>query len=493
MNKPDLHHQFLIYTGERPRIDGWKESSCNGTGIQHHPLLPVHDIVDAEGNCIGKIIGWSVTESGSLISETQRWPITEEFSQEQIESCIYSHGGRFIVLLVTPQFRRIYLDPGGMLSMVYARDGDLAGSTITALAWDNPNHPIWRGQPDYLPQSRPNQYLPAGLTADPKISRLLPNHYLDLVTWKPVRHYPNNHCEPLSETNADEGYRECADIVERHINAFAQHYKPLYITLTAGSDSRVMLACAKQAIERIEFITFDLRSRKKYRTESYADFIIARQITAKFGINHRILGVERPSRELKNEYLLRIGYAGNAGKARNFLSACRQHLDLKGAWATGHAGAVGSGYYWRGIRSDSEHLDATLLLKRLGLPLAPRFISAMEQWLADFPAEPATTVLDYLFIEQRVGCWAGPHQYGTAPFAAIFCPFNHRDLFDLAHSLKRVHLRKNDLCRGIVPLVWPALNNLPINNYPGPLGWASQSESALKALAKKGLRVLRIS
>lgn len=100
---------------------------------------------------------------------------------------LYTYGGRFACVLVAESIHRLYLDAGGTLACVYAINSRAAGSTSTLVLWNVRGQFPERETP--LGALRSNQFYPAGLTADPDIRRLLPNHYLDLQEWRAIRLY----------------------------------------------------------------------------------------------------------------------------------------------------------------------------------------------------------------------------------------------------------------------------------------------------------------
>ena len=79
---------------------------------------------------------------------------------------------------------------------------------------------------------------PAGLTPRHGIDRLLPNHYLDLGKWQPVRHWPK---DPLAAScSTEDAIAEISMIVKRQIRAVVTT-TPTYLMLTAGKDSWMLL------------------------------------------------------------------------------------------------------------------------------------------------------------------------------------------------------------------------------------------------------------
>ncbi len=478
MDSLELNHQFLVSPDRSQPPTGWDEYQVSEVFVHTHPLLPVALILDTDGVKVGVILGWAITEGGELVDATQHWAITSRNADgDAIEDLIYRHGGRFLIVITTPTVNRIYLDPGGTLSMVYAKNRKVAGSTVTALALNNPDHSVWHERPALAPEQRRDQFLPGGLTVDPDIAQLLPNHYLDLKSWQPARHWPTCPTKPVPRVGLADSNARAANVLGRQIRAFAKTDAPLYVTLTAGADTRLMLASAKDIAHRIEFITFNKQSNAQQSIGNLIDLEIATEMARRLGLNHRILTVDRITAELKTEYACRIGFSGNAGKASFFRSAAQRHLNMNGTFLLGHAGTVRWGYYWRGLASDRERLSASKLLIRMGLPRNDRSIQAMTIWLETFPRLPTTTILDYLYIEQRLGCWAAPHYYGMAPFAAVLSPFVHRELFSIAHSLNRTASQRG-LLPGVASAVWPELLEFPVNRSTINADWSIRSRRA---------------
>jgi hypothetical protein len=74
-------------------------------------------------------------------------------------------------------------------------------------------------------------------------------------------------------------------------------------------------------------------------------------------------------------------------------------------------------------------------------------------------------------LEIKHGCWAAPHQYGTAPFSMNLMPFPHREIFDGVLSLPTEYRRRQRLAWDIISATWPELLEFPFNDYTGPRLW----------------------
>jgi hypothetical protein len=114
------------------------------------------------------------------------------------------------------------------------------------------------------------------------------------------------------------------------------------------------------------------------------------------------------------EYLHRIGFAGGAGKSRDFFWACKEHLDLTAAWLTGFAGEVGRAFYLRATDTETYKISPGELLSRMNLPPSGQMVEAMRTWLHQLPDLPLSTLLEFAYLEHRLGCWAAPHLRGCS-------------------------------------------------------------------------------
>lgn len=98
-------------------------------------------------------------------------------------------------------------------------------------------------------------YYPFGITPHLDVKRLLPNHFLELGNFIEYRHWPKE--EELSTRTSNNTKSTVAKIGQKlksNISAVLTQY-PAYMSLTAGRDSRMLLAAAKDMTEEIEFFT----------------------------------------------------------------------------------------------------------------------------------------------------------------------------------------------------------------------------------------------
>jgi hypothetical protein len=489
-----FYHQFVLSTHESAGKVGWHCYRHGDYCLTAHPSLPVNIVLDKDDNEVGYAVGWPINRCGRLVQTQIRLPFHVNAQNVQaLEAFIYSFGGRYAFAIVTPDLKRLYMDAGGTLSAVFSEKRATAGSTVSIVVMDEPNHSLWSKRLGEFPDNKPNQYWPAGTTLDPDITRLLPNHYLDLENWRAVRQYPNSTVETIPESDIPDCIERIGSLLRRQIIAVAEQAPRVYMPLTAGRDSRLLLACSRACTDKIEYVTFDYSPWRRERSDR-VDLYIAQCSAERFRLRQRVIPVPAklpPGTEL--QYLRRIGFAGGAGKSRDFFWSCREHLDLSAAWLTGFAGEVGRTFYWQSTDREAYKMSPAELLNRMGLPSSDRLQNAIRGWLRDLPDVPLSTLLDFAYLEHRLGCWAAPHFYGAAPFSVNLTPFNHREIYDIMLRLPFTYRRSKALFQDITATAWPELLSLPYNDYPGirgllgPSSWIGQSKRKARSLVKRML------
>lgn len=336
-----------------------------------------------------------------------------------IESQLYSLAGRYVLILLGKDIQRIYVDPSASLSVLYSIDEQVAGSTATALGVADPS-------PLATQISRTRRasgtWYPCGLTEWRSLHVLLPNHYLDLRSWVARRHWPE--CDapfPSESCDTSATIREICQRLANNIAAVVSEHLAT-MELTAGRDTRMLLACSKPLVEKIQFETSP--------THSATDVDISVKMATLFKLNHHI----------------------------------GQPVNLRHALLQGAAGEVGRAFYWR--RSDHQQvaLSGVGLAERMHFPDAT-FVPQLQDWLNELPRLSSFAKLDLLYVEQRLAMAHAPANYERdCRFAFTLFPLSDRRIFELMMSLPPSYRLRQALCPAICKVRWPELNLFPINS-----------------------------
>jgi hypothetical protein len=145
-----------------------------------------------------------------------------------------------------------------------------------------------------------------------------------------------------------------------------------------------------------------------------------------------------------------------------------EQLDPARVNVVGLAGEVGRAFYWRKSDSPTSPLSWSDLLERIRAPALEQIGERARRWLEGVPLRDTLTILDLLYLEQRLGGWAGPTLYGNVRSRYIVLPFNAPRIFQLMLTLPYEYRRANRFAEDLIRARWPELLDLPFNE---PIGW----------------------
>lgn len=457
----DLVGQFMLCKNAELIPEGWTTYRLNHWLVACHSVLPCTELNAGTRQTFGYLIGYYINREGVLLGSVGLGCLPNQ--PIDFESFLYGFSGRFVAVMLASDSARVYLDPCGSLSVVYSPHQEVVSSSPALI-------PYSEGTADKrefieatgIPST--NAMYPLGATARHGVERLLPNHYLDLTSWQAVRHWPS--AKLAKATNTSAAVAEIARLAKLHIAAVAEKF-PLQMALTAGRDTRMLLAWARPWKQRIAFFTYALPD-----AVGRLDCYIAKRMAKRFGLPHKILPFHPASVTEKEEWVYRTGCS--VGDVRGF-EAVRtvKQLDPKRVYLPGFVGEVGRGFYWKHIeqapgKSKDQVVDAKLLLAITQAPATEELIDRANKWLAAVPCDSALQVLDMFYIEQRLGCWAGVHTYAYAGMAAFdLWPLNCRRILELMLGLPEEYKGAARLNTDAIQAEWPELLDFPFNKVVG--------------------------
>jgi len=438
--------------------ESWSRRSIDTWYLGTHPVLPVRQIIASDSTVIGWLLGYPIDAQARLVTEDIRFPVSPDIADisDQFESSLYAYGGRFAAVLVTKQTSRFYLDPCGSLAAVFSSQQQIVASTASLIPYpseDDKNHELIKATEN----PHEDSYYPFGLTPRRSVERLLPSHFLDLQTWTSVRHWPKGEVIPVK--NAREVVRELAVILKNNISAIAHHY-PLHLAITAGRDSRMLLACAREHIDNTILYTVAAPN-----AGGRLDCHLAPKIAAQFGLKHILLRFENANDAQIKQWEYRTGNCVH-GPIMNWNTSFKR-LDPHRAVLLGAAGELGRGFHWRKGDAESSSISAADLLIKSQMPKIPETLARARQWLDGLPVRNALTIWGLLYNETFNGCWFGPANYGLVSNALYIWPLCHRRIIEIMLSLPMEYRRNHSLPVELVENEWPELLSLPFNWFVG--------------------------
>jgi hypothetical protein len=454
LGSADLPDQWLIAKEARLVPAGWQSREFGNFHVAWNAPLPC-TLLQGNGAISGLILGWYIGSDGVLLGEVKQ-PSTP--GREGVDEMIALLAGNYVCLLAVGSDIRFYLDAYGSLSAFYAAEQQCITSSIFLIP-DAPSHRDNRRYAGRFDNPASNWTFPVGMTPRMDVERLLPNHYLDLTSWKAVRHWPKT---SLSETtDVRQTVAEIGNLVARNISAVARAV-PIQISLTAGRDSRMLLACARPWASQASFFTAELPDRT-----ARLDVHVAQRLAETFGLRHRVL----PSLELREadaaKWVYRTSMA--VGEKRGF-EAFRTFMQMESgrAWLPGIVFGTAKGHYWYLLDGlpdpDDRDCLSKVLLKEMNAPIDRHTLARMTAWMSGLPACSPWELLDFFYLEQREGCWAGALGYAYADMVRFWSwPINSRRLTALILSLPYEYKWAARMHDDVIRSRWPELLDFPYN------------------------------
>lgn len=449
--------QYLLVPGDcRVSLPTWQVRQLGDWALHFSHPLPITEIVDDHGRAIGVLLGHALHDPAGLVAGVLRLPVHAAHGgavQQAVEQWRRATGGRYLAIILQPQ-AYIYPDAGAFLPAYRcSRSGAVSSSPQLAAFVAGANHSDAQHEEMRVAMDIPrkNSWFPFGLTPCPTVTRLLPNHHLDLRTGATSRHWL-----PPAENKS---FDAAVDVVTETLRQQTQYVlgsAPAYLSLTAGYDSRVVLAACREQLDRVTCYTVD---------SDEVDVNISRQITAQVGAAHFVQTRQRSRADDLEKWLQRTGYCIAGAGPKSLIR--RPTLDPEKAVLGGFGGEVCRGFYWDRVASLDASLDADKLIAALGLPTSPLLQQAADNWLSGTSRNLSTRdVLDLAYIEQRLGCWAAPQQLAEPFIHGRFHLLVHPKIFEAMLSIPAEQRGGTELNEAVIERLWPSLLQIPFNPKP---------------------------
>jgi hypothetical protein len=482
MSTPEtLAGQFLISIDAPRGADGWHCHRLDDLYLTASPATAVIPAFDGNGHKIGMLIGAPIDlEKLEVLGNEYHIDASLERSDDLndfVERYVYNLAGSFLFVLSAMGKRRVYLDANGSLSLVYDPQSGIAGATAAAMLT----------QLHYRQRFRASLYkeldvdhagwFTAGLTAHTGIQRLLCNHYLDLDSWTAYRHWPiapiNVSSDPAST------FAKICDRITRSIQTYARAGQTS-VALTAGNDSRLLLACCRHMRQDVSFVTVDAPGAE-------VDVACAARLAREFGLDHEVLPYKEASAAQADLWRLRTGHC--LGGTNVWMHPSVQPLEGR-CFVGGLGGEIGRGFLWLSAQHDTP-LSANGLVARLKLPQNAEVVRAVETWLEPVSHYDTLFKLDLAYMELRMSCWGFADSY-VKPLQNEVHPMvsraNYVDMLSIPADLRR----NKDIFLDAIRHLWPDVLRAPINRFGDRRDVVAPVSAALRNPRKASKKVLQL-
>lgn len=452
--------QFVLGPSVTDVPENWQRRTVAGSlYLLAHPDLSVAQATSGRTSIslIGYLLDPSDPEASDssilnrLLSFVSDWP--------HLLERLAPLGGRWVLIVDDGTCCRLLHDPLGLRQVFFmrpsrsgamwcasqpgmlARIGDLRVDEevlafVRSRAWPNGEH-----------------WLPGDLSPFNQVKHLLPNHYLDFASGRAERYWPvRNH----PRLRLDDSVERCAAALSGLMRS-AYHRFSLAICLTAGWDSRLVLAASRPIAADVLYMTLRMPSTAS------ADVEVPALLLKRLGLRHEIVhGFTETDRSFQRIFAANVPLP-HPGWAAEAWAILRRYGYTRVA-VTGSGGEVGR----RGISRTYGRITPDELCSIWGMTGSPFALRAHAHWLSGLSLHDYY-VLDLYYWEQRAGNWlaAAALEIGDVAWQDIFTPYNCRSLLEtmIAVDVRYRWPPRHALQARLIRRLWAETLANPINPH----------------------------
>ena len=302
---------------------------------------------------------------------------------------------------------------------------------------------------------------------DDRLSKVLPNHYLDLNN-KKVKRIPLYSPKKLS--SEDDIIDFVSMMLKGTFTSLANRYK-LIQALTAGLDSRILLAAAKEFQDNIQFYVFNHNDHPPYEPDVW----VSQTLAQKLKLNYASIKLDELRPEFLNEYKKEHVIPRILTKTTHLQYFNDHYSDPNIINVNGNVSGVFKCAY--GYTNTKISLEMLLFFSGHHLSKNLFVRQELEAWLKDasqYAEEYEIPLLDLFYWEQRMGNWGALQPFEKDIAIEEVSPFNNRSIITSILKVKPSRRASPDykFFRKLLQNLWPETLSEPINPYNNKLKWA---------------------
>ncbi len=424
--------------------------------------LKKYFVVDSKNRTIAVVYGCilqNYIKSGVIHSENTLKSNFEIFSISDFEQFLVGLNGSFIVETLSPLPHRLYPDAGGTIPIVFCpKTKRIASSAGMMMEPEEYNERLLRERYERLIRNDiRGAWIPGFMTAHDGVSRLLPNFFLDLSNWKMNRFWPKQDTIG-TEISMEEAAQSVAADVRGYINATAAQFQKIAPTLTAGFDTRLILAGCRDVCNQCDFFT-------NGSPNGGLDQIVSAKISKHLNLKHNFLSPVKSTRAEQETWDFLVGHSTHETGRDYYRTLLGVQADVM---LTGMYGETGRSRLYKkeldGI--DKFKPDAKFIAGRISAPANDNeVLETLNDWLETISWAPTWKILDLAFNELRFGGWAMAQAPASRGIQFTLMPFAQFSVQEAFMNVRPSEKTTSRLFQRIGVLLWPEAMEFSVNKY----------------------------
>jgi hypothetical protein len=472
MQNLHFRRQYILLGNSVQKIDGWKEeiirNKLRSWYLYYHPDLKVTRNKNSFFQLV--LIGYILDpEKTTYTDEDILNDLLQNTSYEQLLKDSDKYNGRFVLLCIEDENMKIVNDATGFREVYYTfhNNSFACGSTPDIIAkFSGIGNTKDQDVLDFFNSDELKQrdHVWIGYkTIFENILHLPPNHYLNVETRKYIRFWP---FEPIHTISIEKCAEECAAILKGTIESAANRYE-LHMGITAGWDTRLLLAASKNVKDKI----FYYINKVSTLDESSPDLQISKRLDRLFDLNLKIIDIKP---EIDPEFE-DIFYSNNS-LAHDKLLAIFYNVYIR-KWDSTYtiSGTMGNGLARIYFRIPEGHkLTGKNIAALAGYSKNKYVVDSLKEWITNVSStidEFNINIMDLYQLEQDNTNWASLTASEQDIVREEIRPFNNRNLIRLFWSLDSKYRFQNfpEIYVRIMEILWMDVLVVPCN--PSNKSW----------------------
>jgi len=438
----------------------WRCTQVYGYYLYNHPDVEVNLVKDAERTLvlIGEIFDYQAIEKNNIdiLSDI----LAGANSKEELFLQMKQYAGSYVVIYMDEKDGIIVPDARATREVYYCRNANqiVCGSQPNLVAeFSKPKLHITKNDEllDFYKNDLWDSRWVGDETCYEGIKHLLPNHYLDIRLRSVERFWPDR---PIPNLPLEDAVATGCQILKGTMSAIVQRYSPI-MAITAGTDSRVLLAASKGIRDKIHYFINDIGLG-----HNHPDVKIPREIFDSIGVPFTVYKVPK---DVDDQF--RDVFLNNTFLASEHYLPAIYHVFYKkhgGRMCILGVGEIGRRFYGAERRS----IDSYRLAYKLGYMKSNYVRKKCEELIAEMEGVAkmfGVGLLSLFYWEQRLGNWGAVRNSESYIAIDKVDPFNSHILNEVFLGVDERHRNGADrpcvLFREMIRSMWPELLKWPIN------------------------------